>query len=162
MWVIRKDTDCRDINKEILFNRNEWRRIINVIDLKWFSFNLYSLSKILEIKGLDVVVVDGLDSCWINSLNGMYIIQSCLVVGFSRRWGSTERRGQPSWTKQKILSMVHRSSCRRVAASNLNWEWVIGVSSPSELRFTSYKKFTSLRIKGCPLWQIWIFLIPLG
>lgn len=32
MEVIRKDIDATDLNKDILFDINEWRRIIYVID----------------------------------------------------------------------------------------------------------------------------------
>lgn len=32
MEVIRKDMDIKDLNEEILLNRNEWRNIIYVVD----------------------------------------------------------------------------------------------------------------------------------
>lgn len=52
--VIREDMDAQDLNKDIFLDRNEWRRIIYVIDPAQFSYHSCNLSQELGIKGSTV------------------------------------------------------------------------------------------------------------
>lgn len=54
MEVMREDMDARDLNKDILFHGNEWRRITHIVDPVWSFFGLYRLVQVLEIKWLVV------------------------------------------------------------------------------------------------------------
>lgn len=56
MKVIQKWM-LKDLNKDILPNRDEWKRIIHVINPMQFSSRFMKLSHVIGVKGLVFVVV---------------------------------------------------------------------------------------------------------
>ena len=57
MEVIRQDIEAKGLSEGILFDRNEWRKLIHVPDPTLFSFGSCSLPQILGTNGLVVVVI---------------------------------------------------------------------------------------------------------
>lgn len=47
--------DTSGLNEDILLNKNEWKRIIHVVDPAWLSFGSCNLHQMLGIKRLVVV-----------------------------------------------------------------------------------------------------------
>ena len=58
MKVIRQDIEAKGLDKGILLDRNEWRKMIHVPDTAQFSFGSCSLPQIRETNGLVVIVVE--------------------------------------------------------------------------------------------------------
>ena len=57
MEVIRQDIKAKGLNYGILLDRNEWRKLIHVLDPAYFSFGSCSLPQILGTNDLVVVVI---------------------------------------------------------------------------------------------------------
>ena len=57
MEVIRQDIEAKGLSEGILLDRNEWRKLIHVLNPAQFSFGSCSLSQILGTNVLVVVVV---------------------------------------------------------------------------------------------------------